>query len=90
MELLTLLERARQRQTCILAVNSIRNRPYAWGGGHGSFHDYGSIVRARFRSRFTMPACSEQPLTVERFLRYGERGRGRWVTIYSRDGHVSP
>src|SRR5205807_10577912 len=25
----------------ICAVNTIRNRPYVWGGGHGSFHDYG-------------------------------------------------
>jgi cell wall-associated NlpC family hydrolase len=25
----------------IWAINTIRNRPYVWGGGHGSFHDYG-------------------------------------------------
>ena len=30
----------------------------------------------------------QQPLPSSDFLRYGERGRGRWVTIYSRHGHV--
>ena len=30
----------------------------------------------------------ESPLPSSDFLRYGERGRGRWVTIYSRHGHV--
>jgi len=40
-----------------------------------------------FRSRFTI-RHARAPLPSSDFLRYGERGRGRWVTIYSRDGHV--
>ena len=28
------------------------------------------------------------PLPSSDLMRYGERGRGRWITIYSRAGHT--
>jgi hypothetical protein len=28
------------------------------------------------------------PLPSSKFMHYGERGRGRWITIYSRRGHT--
>jgi hypothetical protein len=72
----------------IWAVNSIRNRPYVWGGGHGSFHDYGYDCSGTISFALHYAGMLEQPLPSSDFLRYGERGRGRWVTIYSRHGHV--
>ena len=72
----------------IWAVNSIRNRPYVWGGGHGSFHDYGYDCSGTISFALHYAGMLGQPLPSSDFLRYGERGRGRWVTIYSRHGHV--
>ena len=72
----------------IWAVNSIRNRPYVWGGGHGSFHDYGYDCSGTVSFALHYAGMLEQPLPSSDFLRYGERGRGHWVTIYSRHGHV--
>jgi cell wall-associated NlpC family hydrolase len=72
----------------IWAVNSIRNRPYVWGGGHGSFHDYGYDCSGTVSFALHYAGMLGQPLPSSDFLRYGERGRGRWVTIYSRRGHV--
>ena len=72
----------------IWAVNSICNRPYVWGGGHGSFHDYGYDCSGTVSFALHYAGMLEQPLPSSDFLRYGERGRGRWVTIYSRHGHV--
>jgi len=72
----------------IWAVNSIRTRPYVWGGGHGSFHDYGYDCSGTVSFALHYAGMLEQPLPSSDFLRYGERGRGRWVTIYSRHGHV--
>jgi cell wall-associated NlpC family hydrolase len=72
----------------IWAVNSIRNRPYVWGGGHGSFHDYGYDCSGTVSFALHYAGMLGQPLPSSDFLRYGERGRGRWVTIYSRHGHV--
>ena len=72
----------------IWAVNSIRNRPYVWGGGHGSFHDYGYDCSGTISFALHYAGMLEQPLPSSDFLRYGARGRGRWLTIYSRHGHV--
>jgi len=72
----------------IWAVNMICHRPYVWGGGHGSFHDYGYDCSGTISFALHYAGMLEQPLPSSDFLRYGERGRGRWFTIYSRHGHV--
>ena len=72
----------------IWAVNSICRRPYVWGGGHGSFHDYGYDCSGTISYALHYAGLLESPLPSSDFLRYGERGRGRWVTIYSKHGHV--
>ena len=72
----------------IWAVNSISHRPYVWGGGHGSFHDYGYDCSGTVSYALHYAGMLNQPLPSSDFLRYGERGRGRWFTIYSRHGHV--
>ena len=72
----------------IWAVNTICRRPYVWGGGHGSFHDYGYDCSGAVSFALHYAGLLNQPIPSSDFLRYGERGRGRWVTIYSRHGHV--
>ena len=72
----------------IWAVNSICRRPYVWGGGHGSFHDYGYDCSGTISFALHYAGMLQSPIPSSDFLRYGERGRGRWVTIYSRHGHV--
>jgi cell wall-associated NlpC family hydrolase len=70
----------------IWAINIIRNRPYVWGGGHGSFHDYGYDCSGTVSFALHYAGMLEQPLPSSDFLRYGERGR--WFTIYSHHGYV--
>jgi hypothetical protein len=72
----------------IWAVNTICRRPYVWGGGHGSFRDYGYDCSGTVSFALHYAGLLESPLPSSDFLRYGERGRGRWFTIYSRHGHV--
>ena len=72
----------------IWAVNTICRRPYVWGGGHGSFHDYGYDCSGTVSFALHYAGMLNEPIPSSDFLRYGERGRGRWVTIYSRRGHV--
>jgi hypothetical protein len=72
----------------IWAVNSICRRPYVWGGGHGSFNDYGYDCSGTISFALHYAGMLQSPIPSSDFLRYGERGRGRWVTIYSRHGHV--
>jgi hypothetical protein len=72
----------------IWAVNTICRRPYVWGGGHGSFHDYGYDCSGTVSFALHYAGLLNQPIPSGDFLRYGQRGRGRWFTIYSRHGHV--
>jgi hypothetical protein len=72
----------------IWAVNTIRNRPYVWGGGHGSFHDYGYDCSGTVSFALHYADALSQPLPSSDLRRYGERGRGRWITVYSRRGHT--
>jgi cell wall-associated NlpC family hydrolase len=72
----------------IWAINTICRRPYVWGGGHGSFQDYGYDCSGAVSFALHYAGMLNQPIPSSDFLRYGERGRGRWFTIYSRHGHV--
>jgi len=75
-------------KNAIWAVNTIRNRPYVWGGGHGSFSDSGYDCSGAVSFALHYAGSLSQPLPSSDFLSYGERGRGRWITIYSRRGHT--
>jgi hypothetical protein len=72
----------------IWAVNTIRSRPYIWGGGHGSFYDRGYDCSGAVSFALHYAGALNQPLPSSELLRFGERGRGRWITIYSRHGHT--
>jgi hypothetical protein len=73
----------------IAAANRIVGRPYVYGGGHN----------ARFRSRgydcsgtvsFALHGADllRSPLDSGLFMRWGDRGRGEWITIYTNRGHA--
>lgn len=75
-------------KNAIWAVNSLRRKPYVWGGGHGSFSDYGYDCSGTVSFALHYAGLLDAPMPSSGFLRYGERGRGRWITIYSRNGHT--
>ncbi|SRR5581483_7141854 len=72
----------------IWAVNTIRRKPYVWGGGHGSFYDRGYDCSGTVSFALHNAGLLGSPLPSNDLMRYGERGRGRWFTIYSRRGHT--
>ena len=75
-------------KNAIWAVNTIRNRPYVWGGGHGSFYDSGYDCSGTVSFALHSAGAINAPLPSSDLIRFGERGRGRWFTIYSRRGHT--
>ena len=75
-------------KAAIWAVNSIRRKPYHWGGGHGSFHDSGYDCSGAVSFALHYAGVLNTPLPSSDFVRYGKQGRGRWITIYSRRGHT--
>jgi hypothetical protein len=75
-------------KSAIWAVNTIRSKPYHWGGGHGSFSDSGYDCSGTVSFALHYAGALNQPLPSSDLLRFGERGRGRWITVYSRRGHT--
>ncbi len=72
----------------IWAVNKIRRHPYKWGGGHGSFYDNGYDCSGAVSYALHQAGALSSPMTSRDLQRWGQRGRGRWVTVYARNGHT--
>jgi len=72
----------------IWAANSLRRKPYKWGGGHGSFSDSGYDCSGTVSYALHNAGILGTPLQSADFLRFGQRGCGRWITVYSRPGHT--
>jgi cell wall-associated NlpC family hydrolase len=75
-------------KNAIWAANSLRRKPYVWGGGHGSFYDRGYDCSGTVSFALHGAGILSSPLPSSDLMRFGERGRGRWMTIYSRNGHT--
>jgi cell wall-associated NlpC family hydrolase len=75
-------------KNAIWAVNSLRRKPYVWGGGHRSFYDYGYDCSGSVSYALHYAGLLAAPIPSSDFTRYGERGRGRWITVYARHGHT--
>jgi len=72
----------------IWAANTLRQKPYKWGGGHGSFFDSGYDCSGTVSYALHYAGVLDCPIPSSDLLNYGERGRGRWITVYSRNGHT--
>jgi hypothetical protein len=75
-------------KNAIWAANSLRRKPYLWGGGHGSFNDSGYDCSGAVSFALHYAGLLDAPLPSSDLRHYGRRGRGRWITVYSRDGHT--
>lgn len=72
----------------ISAGNRICSRPYRRGGGHGEFED--SAYDCSGTVSYVLHAAGklESPAPSGFFRKYGERGKGEWITVYARSGHA--
>jgi len=72
----------------IAGGNSIADFPYVWGGGHGSFEDSGYDCSGSVSYALAAAGLLDRPMASGPFMKYGEPGRGKWITIYSNPGHM--
>ena len=75
-------------KNAIWAANTLRRKPYVWGGGHGTFYDHGYDCSGTVSFALHGAGVLNSPLPSSDLMRFGERGRGRWMTVYSRSGHT--
>jgi hypothetical protein len=72
----------------IWAANQLRSKPYRFGGGHASFRDSGYDCSGTVSYALGGAGLIPSPMSSSDFRRYGERGQGRWITVYARNGHT--
>jgi peptidoglycan hydrolase-like protein with peptidoglycan-binding domain len=72
----------------IAAGNEIAVAPYKWGGGHGQWRDDGYDCSGSVSYALHGAALLDGALVSGDFTRWGEKGSGRWITIYGNRDHV--
>ena len=78
-----------QVQYAVSAGNSIQNKPYRRGGGHGRVDDYAYDCSGSVSYILIKAGLLRAPLPSTGFASYGLPGPGRYITIYVKPGsHV--
>lgn len=72
----------------ISAGNHICTKPYRRGGGHARFED--SAYDCSGTVSYVLHAAGHlnAPTVSGAFRSFGKSGAGKWITVYSRSGHV--
>ena len=73
----------------IEAGNRIATKPYVYGGGHNlRFAGRGYDCSGSISYALHGGGLLDSPLDSSSFMKWGERGEGDWVTIYTNPGHA--
>ena len=72
----------------VAAGNKIKGYPYKLGGGHRQVDDNGYDCSGAVSYVLIKSGLLNNSLTSRGFKKYGRRGKGDWVTIYTRNGHA--
>jgi len=72
----------------IAAANRIAGRPYVWGGGHARLEDRGYDCSGAVSYVLNYAGVLRGCGTSDAFRRFGQAGRGEWITVYAKDGHT--
>jgi cell wall-associated NlpC family hydrolase len=72
----------------IEAGNMIARTPYKWGGGHGKWQDTGYDCSGSVSYALSAAGLVDSSAPSGTYMKWGEPGRGKWVTIYANGGHM--
>jgi hypothetical protein len=73
----------------IEAGNKIATLPYRYGGGHRlGFKDTGYDCSGSVSYALHGGGLLDSPLDSSSFMKWGDRGEGSWITIYTNPGHA--
>jgi hypothetical protein len=75
-------------QRVIAAANKIRNKPYVYGGGHGNWHDRGYDCSGAVSFALHGGKLLKSPLDSTGLSKYGQRGKGAWISVYGNPSHA--
>jgi peptidoglycan hydrolase CwlO-like protein len=75
-------------RAAISAANEINDKPYVWGGGHGSFEASGYDCSGAVSYALHGGGWLSSPLDSTGLMTWGEPGGGNWVTVFAHSGHT--
>ena len=75
-------------QNAIFAANKIQDKPYIYGGGHRRFRSRGYDCSGTVSYALHGGGLLKSPLDSGSFMRWGEKGRGAWITVFTNPGHA--
>jgi hypothetical protein len=75
-------------QQAVWAANRLQDKPYRYGGGHAKIEDTGYDCSGTISYALHHAGLLATPLDSGAFMRWGEAGRGRWITVYTNPGHA--
>jgi hypothetical protein len=79
-----------QVKQAIWAANALQQLPYRYGGGHNLDFDVTEGADCSGTVSFVLHAAGllDEPLDSGSFMRWGMRGRGAWMTVFTNPGHA--
>lgn len=69
-------------------ANKIRNKPYVYGGGHGSFKSRGYDCSGAVSFALRGGKFVKRPMASTGYMNWKRRGKGKWITVYSNPSHA--
>jgi hypothetical protein len=78
----------RQVADAIAAANRITDKPYRYGGGHGSFDDSGYDCSGTVSYALHGAGVLRAALASSGLAAFGRAGAGRWISVYANAGHA--
>jgi hypothetical protein len=75
-------------QQAVWAANKIVGRPYVYGGGHRSFKSTGYDCSGTVSYALHGGGLLKSPLDSGSFMRWGQKGPGIWITVFTNPGHA--
>jgi hypothetical protein len=75
-------------QQAIFAANKLLDKPYKYGGGHAKVEDSGYDCSGTVSYALLAAGALKGPLDSSSFMRWGLKGKGQWITVYTNPGHA--
>lgn len=72
----------------VAAGNKLVGKPYKWGGGHGTFNDTGYDCSGAASFLLREIGAMKGVRSSRGFFDFGEKGEGKYLTVWVRKGHV--
>ncbi|MFL5884825.1 MAG: peptidoglycan-binding protein [Thermoleophilaceae bacterium] len=77
-----------QVKDAVAAANSITDKPYKYGGGHGDWQDSGYDCSGSVSFALHGGGLLDKPMDSSELESYGQSGPGQWITTYANSGHA--